>query len=217
MIPDWMQTVFDACGCDAPQIDRCAQYLALLQKWNSVHRLIGPSDADTMWDKHIADALLTLPIVESMHRPETIVDIGSGAGLPGLVWAIARPAWQVHLLDPLHKRIAFCQTAARELALANVRVHCGRAEDEAMQQAIGCVDTIVSRATWALAEYLPLAAPFAVSGGAIVALKGARWDEEMRAAENVLSEQKLTLRGFSDYTLPRSAAPRRCGVFVTSL
>lgn len=200
-MPPWMEEFMALRRLTSVQRVQLQAFVALLQKWNVVHRLIGPSDNETIWDKHIADSLGALPMCESA---QTLVDLGCGAGLPGIVLAIACPALQVRLIDAAHKKIAFCQTAIRELGLANATAQCARVESlETIASAV-FADVVISRATWALADYLPLALPYCVPGGTIIAMKGAKWEEEIAAAQGIIAQQQLELLPQIYYTLPYS-------------
>jgi 16S rRNA (guanine527-N7)-methyltransferase len=114
-------------------------YLALLQKWNAVYNLTAITEPDLMVSHHLLDSLAVLPYL----WPGRWLDVGCGAGLPGLVLALMRPEWHFDLLDSNSKKTSFVQQAVIELGLANVSVHCARVEDWQPQQKF---DGIISRA-----------------------------------------------------------------------
>jgi 16S rRNA (guanine527-N7)-methyltransferase len=122
-------------------------YLALLHRWNRAYNLSGIHTLPDMLNKHILDCLAIVPFVP----PGRILDIGTGAGLPGMVLAIALPECQVDLLDSKHKKTIFLQHVVAELGLTNVRVICQRIED---YQADGQYAAIVCRAVATLTEML---------------------------------------------------------------
>ena len=102
-------------------VDRLAQYLRLLEKWNRVHNLTAIRDLEQMVTLHVLDSLSVLPYVAGAH---TLVDVGTGAGLPGIPLAIARPDLRVTLLDSSHKKATFLEQARMELKLENIAVAC---------------------------------------------------------------------------------------------
>lgn len=108
-----------------------------------------------------------------------MADIGSGAGLPGIPVAIARPDLHVILIEPLLRRVTFLEEVVKEIQLTNVTVVRGRAEEKSVQQAVGKVDYITFRAVAPLAKLAQWSAPFAHSGSYLVALKGETAAEEV--------------------------------------
>jgi 16S rRNA (guanine(527)-N(7))-methyltransferase RsmG len=121
-------------------------------------------------------------------RPVSLVDVGSGAGLPGLILAIARPAWRVTLLDSLNKRCAFLEAAAAAAGAANVAVACARAEDAGASGSPlrEAADLATARAVAELRVLAELCLPLVAPGGHFVAAKGAEWAEEAAAARGAL-------------------------------
>ncbi|NWG30449.1 MAG: 16S rRNA (guanine(527)-N(7))-methyltransferase RsmG [Rhodocyclaceae bacterium] len=135
--------------------EKLRAYLALLAKWNKVYNLTAIRDPAAMVTQHLLDALAVLPVLQKsalVGRHYSLADVGSGAGLPGLVLAIARPDWQVMSVEAVAKKAAFQQQAKIELGLANVSIHCGRVED--LQ---GRFDGVISRAFASLADFVALA------------------------------------------------------------
>jgi 16S rRNA (guanine527-N7)-methyltransferase len=164
-----------AAGIDALQIDlgRAAQnrlraYVALLEKWNRTHNLTAIRDPAHMITHHLLDSLAVLP-----HLPQRVdvrlVDVGSGAGLPGIPLALARPDWSVTLVDSNRKKVAFLQQAAIELALSNVDVTCARVEDFVPPKPF---DVVIARAYAVLAVFVSHARHLLACGGKLVAMKG---------------------------------------------
>lgn len=140
-------------------------YLALLHKWNKVYNLTAIRDPQQMVSHHLLDSLAVLPHL----WPGRWLDVGCGAGLPGVVLAIARPDWQFALLDSNSKKTSFVQQAAIELGLKNVSVHCERVEDWQTPQKF---DGIISRAFTELGDFLGITRHLMAKGGRWAAMKG---------------------------------------------
>lgn len=147
-------------------------HLGLIEKWNKVYNLTAIRDPERMAVEHTLDSLAILPRVAGAR----VLDVGSGAGLPGIPLAIARPTSNVVLLDSSHKRCAFLQQAAIDLELRNVEVVCERIE--AYRPAQG-FDTIVSRAFSDTAHFARAALPLLAPGGRMLAMKGLYPHEEL--------------------------------------
>lgn len=150
---------------DAGQRDRLDRYLALLEKWNRVYNLTAIRERERMVTHHLLDSLAIAAYVRGLR----VLDVGSGAGLPGIVLAIARPELRLTLLDANRKKAAFMQQAIAELALPNAEVVVARVEawDTALRY-----DTIVSRAFAELADLVTGAVRLLAPGGVIAAMKG---------------------------------------------
>lgn len=147
-------------------------YLALIGKWNRVHNLTAIRESGEMVTHHLLDSLAVLP-----HLPgRRVLDVGSGAGLPGLVLAIVHPDWPVTVLDSNQKKAAFLRQAVIELKLANVEVVCERVEKLDRPQAY---DVVISRAFSDLAAFVAAALPWVAPGGVLAAMKGVYPREEI--------------------------------------
>lgn len=151
---------------------RLLAYLDLLQKWNRAYNLTAVRQAPRMVSYHLLDSLAAVPHVAAA----TILDVGSGAGLPGIPLAVALPDSRVTLIDSNHKKAAFLRQAVMELRLANAQVVCERAEAWKPAVAFGVV---ISRAFSDLAEFISLAGRHAAAGGRLVAMKGVYPYEEI--------------------------------------
>ena len=151
---------------------RLLQYLDLLEKWNRVYNLTAIRDKDQMVSNHLLDSLVLTPFVCGLR----ILDVGSGAGLPGIPLALASPQLDVTLLDSNHKKAAFLRQAVAELALPNVSVVSERVESWQPEQKFDC---IVSRAFAELAEFVSLAKHLLAPGGYFAAMKGLHPYEEL--------------------------------------
>ncbi|MEO6470938.1 MAG: 16S rRNA (guanine(527)-N(7))-methyltransferase RsmG [Aeromicrobium sp.] len=140
--------------------------------------LIGPREVPRLWDRHIMNSVVVVP---RLPQGSTVADVGTGAGLPGLVWAIARPDVSVTLIEPLLRRTAFLEEMTSELGLDNVRVVRGRA-DEVHEE----FDVVTARAVAALEKLGRWCLPLVRKGGVLLALKGQTAQQEVDAATNTL-------------------------------
>jgi 16S rRNA (guanine527-N7)-methyltransferase len=130
--------------------ERLAAYLALLVKWNKVYNLTAIRDPGEMVTHHLLDSLAVLPVMQkSAPAGRHLADVGSGAGLPGLVLAIARPDWTITSIETVEKKAAFQRQAKIEIGLANASVHCGRVEELR-----ATFDATISRAFASLADFV---------------------------------------------------------------
>jgi len=148
-------------------------YLQLVEKWNRVNNLTAVREPAQMVTLHLLDSLSILPHVANAG---TLLDVGTGPGLPGIPLAIARPAMRVTLLDSSHKKCAFLQQAKTELGLANVEVVCDRVENWKPEQRF---DVVVSRAFSDLADFVEQAKHLVAPGGRLMAMKGVYPFEEI--------------------------------------
>ncbi|MEX3944539.1 16S rRNA (guanine(527)-N(7))-methyltransferase RsmG [Paraburkholderia sp. BR10937] len=161
------------------QHEQLLDYVALLAKWNAVYNLTAIRDPRQMLIQHILDSLSIVPHLP-MRAEATVLDVGSGGGLPGIVLAIVRPDWQVTLNDIVQKKSAFQSQAKAELGLANLSVVTGRVES--LRPGIEVskkFDLIVSRAFADLADFVTLARHLVADGGAIWAMKGVHPEGEI--------------------------------------
>jgi 16S rRNA (guanine527-N7)-methyltransferase len=151
---------------------RLLEYLALLSKWNRTYNLTAVRETSRMVSQHLLDSLAVVPHLKG----GTILDVGSGAGLPGIPIALALPHAQVTLLESSHKKAAFLNQAKLELKLDNVAVACERVEAWRPGQSF---DTVISRAFSDLAEFVKLGGQHAAAGGKLAAMKGVYPHEEI--------------------------------------
>jgi 16S rRNA (guanine527-N7)-methyltransferase len=161
------------------QIERLADYVALLAKWNAVYNLTAIRDPRQMLIQHILDSLSIVPHLAA-REGRSILDVGSGGGLPGIVLAIALPERSVTLNDIVQKKTAFQAQAKAELKLENLSVVTGRVENlRPGAEVPGKFDAIVSRAFAELADFVTLARHLVSERGSIWAMKGVRPDAEI--------------------------------------
>lgn len=147
------------------------RYLALLETWNRRINLTSVRDPDEIRRKHFDDSLAVVPHVPAGAR--TLVDVGSGAGFPGAVIALARPDLRVTLVESNHKKVAFLRTLARELPLPNVIVEASRVEALRARPDFTPFDVAVSRATFPVPEWLSVGLTLVHPGGLVIAMEGA--------------------------------------------
>jgi len=145
---------------------RMEQHLQLVEKWNRVHNLTAVREAAQMVVIHVLDSLTLLPHLGGARR---VVDVGTGAGFPGIPLAIARPEVSFTLLDSSHKKCSFLEQVRAELGLKNVQVVCERVEQWNPGRTF---DVVVSRAFADLAEFVEQAQHLVAPGGRMLAMKG---------------------------------------------
>jgi 16S rRNA (guanine527-N7)-methyltransferase len=162
---------------DAPRLRLLLEYLRLLTKWNQTYNLTAIHDPWAMVTQHLLDCLAMLPYVPEKQNAR-LLDVGSGAGLPGMVLAIARSDLHCALLDSNGKKTRFLTQAKIELKLPNVEVVQARAEEYRAAQPFDC---IVSRAVGTLVELVAQTRHLLASGGQWLAMKGARPEAELAA------------------------------------
>jgi len=163
---------------DLPQdfAQRAWDYVHLLEKWNRVYNLTAVRSTEDMVFRHVLDSLTAVPFITG----SPILDVGSGAGLPGLILALACPHQQFVLLDSNRKKTQFITQASVELSLRNVQVVYARCEQYQPAQRFA---HIISRAFASLVEFYRLTAHLRAPEGTLLAMKGALSEEEWRAAE----------------------------------
>lgn len=159
------------------------QYADLLAGPGVEWGLLGPREVDRLWDRHLLNSAVVGELIEPGAR---VVDIGSGAGLPGLPIAIARPDLRVTLVEPMLRRTQFLDKAVRELGIP-VSVMRGRAEDAAVRAESAGADVVLSRAVASLDKLARWSFPLLRPGGRMMALKGERAMDEVTAASKALA------------------------------
>jgi 16S rRNA (guanine527-N7)-methyltransferase len=162
-------------------LDRGRQFTESLARHGEELGLIGPLELRRLWTRHILNSALVGPLL----RPGRVGDVGSGAGLPGLVLAIMRPDVSFTLIEPMERRVAWLERQVNELELKNVDVVRARAEEAKLK---GALDQVTARAVSALRTLTPLLRP----GGELVLMKGAGVEGEVAAAEKVIRKFRLS-------------------------
>ena len=146
---------------------------------------IGPKEVDRLWERHILNCAV---IEDAFPRDARIIDVGSGAGLPGVALAIARPDLDLHLVEPMHRRTEWLTEAATEIGLDNVTVHRGRAEEFHGSMS---APFVTARAVARLDKLARWCFPLTEDGGQLVALKGRSAEEELAATTKALRKAGL--------------------------
>jgi 16S rRNA (guanine527-N7)-methyltransferase len=169
-----------------PALDQAVEFARVLATRGVEQGLIGPREVPRLWDRH----LLNCAVVAELIRPScrTLVDIGSGAGLPGIVLALVRPELDVTLLEPMERRCRFLAECADELGLANASILRGRAERTQLR-----ADVATARAFAPLSRLAELAAGLVRPGGMVLAIKGRTAADELKKARPVL--RRIGARG----------------------
>jgi 16S rRNA (guanine527-N7)-methyltransferase len=164
-------------------------YIALLAKWNKVHNLTAVRDPEEMVKLHLLDSLAVLPHLRSGN----LLDVGSGAGLPGIPIALARPELKVTVLDSSHKKATFLRQAKGELGLDNLDVVRARVEEYQPEQKF---DQVISRAFSDIAEFVKLTAHLRSADGVWLAMKGVYPFDELAQLKDLSVEVvPLTVSG----------------------
>lgn len=174
--------------CFADRLSIAQRYGEILAGSGIERGLIGPSEVDRLWERHI---LNSAAMAELFEPGERVVDIGSGAGLPGIPLAIARPDLNVTLVEPLLRRSEFLREAIEELGI-EVAVVRGRAEDRTIREEAGGRDAVVSRAVAPLDKLSRWSLPLLRAGGRMLALKGERAMDEVETHRRTLSSLGAT-------------------------
>lgn len=181
-------------------------YAAWLAGPGVVRGLLGPREAPRLWDRHLMNCAV---VQEAIPEGASVADVGSGAGLPGLVLAIARPDLTVTLIEPLLRRATFLDEVIADLRLANVTAWRGRAEEHRSTHRV-----VTSRAVAPLERLLRWCWPLVAPGGEMLAMKGASAAEEIEAARSTLralrcGEPSLLSVGLGDFHTSLVRVPSR--------
>ena len=187
-------------------VERLLAYRDLLAKWNRAYNLTAVRDPQAMLARHLLDSLAALPYLPAGR----VLDMGTGAGLPGIPFAIAQPERAVVLLDGNGKKTRFCRQACAELGLDNARVHQGRAEAITAAELGGGFDAVCARAFATLDAFWALAHPLLQPGGQALALKAAPEASELQALDAARIQWRMQALPSPD------GARRRCLVVMES-
>ncbi len=186
---------------------RLRRFAERLVHWNQRVNLTAVTDPIAIAEVHLVDSLALL---RTLGDPTTLLDVGSGAGLPGIAVACARPGLQVTCCDSVQKKVAFVKAVSAELDVA-VRARAVRAEGQPDREGLPRADAVVSRAFADPSRWVPLAAHYVAPGGAVFAMLGRRAED---ARLRALAEANgLTLEVVDSFTLPRSGAERAIARF----
>lgn len=166
-----------------PRLDLAERYAELLAGAGVERGMLGPHEVGRIWDRHLVNSAAVAELLEPGAR---VVDIGSGAGLPGLPLAIARPDLDIVCVESMLRRAAFLTEVVAELGL-DVEVIRGRAEDPAVREQVGRRDAALSRAVAPLDKLTRWSLPLVRPGGRIVAIKGERAPDEVGQHRRVMT------------------------------
>lgn len=185
------------------------EYLAQMQRWNRTYNLTAIRDQQQMLVQHVFDSLAVVgPMQRALKSASdpVVVDVGSGAGLPGAVVAMARPDWTVHCVDAVEKKMAFVRQMAGVLKLPNLKANHARIEAVPNLQA----DIVVSRAFASLLDFATLAGGHVRPGGKLLAMKGRHPEEEIAALH---AQSNWKVQSIQQLQVPQLEA-QRCLVWI---
>jgi 16S rRNA (guanine527-N7)-methyltransferase len=203
-VPDLETEPAVAAQLFGPRIDIARSFAAELGARGEELGLIGPLEPARLWSRHILNCALLAPLL----RPGVVGDVGSGAGLPGLVLAIARPDVDLVLIEPMERRVEWLSAEVARLDLGNVTVLRARAEEA---RPASPLDQVTARAVSALSKLIPISAPLVKRGGELLFMKGARVEEELAGAAKAVRAARLT--GVEVLVLGEGVVPEVTRVF----
>jgi 16S rRNA (guanine527-N7)-methyltransferase len=195
-------------GLSASALESLERYADRLLAWNQKVNLTAITDPVGLAEKHLVDSLALLP---ELSGAATLLDVGSGAGLPGIPLAIALPSLSVTCCDTVAKKVAFVKAISAELGI-RVRGVAARAGGEPEREGLPRADVVVSRAFADPERWLPLGARYLSPGGRVLAMLGREADED--GLRRAASAAGLELAAIRRFTLPRSGALRGVATFV---
>jgi len=166
------------------RIDLARRFTDALAREGEERGLIGPLELPRLWTRHILNSAIAAPLFHG-----SVADIGSGAGLPGLVLAIARPDVKWTLVEPMERRVTWLNEQVSDLGLGNVDVLRARAEDVRRPEGF---DVVTARAVSALRTLIPITAPLVRDGGELAFLKGLNVANEIEAAQKAIKKHRLS-------------------------
>ena len=186
------------------QICQFLQYYELLVEWNSFMNLTAITDYDEVIKKHFVDSLSLIKAID-LSKEISVIDIGTGAGFPGIPLKIAFPNLKITLLDSLNKRIKFLNEVIDKLELKDINTIHGRAEDFAKDKNYRqSYDLCVSRAVANLSTHSEYCLPYVKTGGKFISYKSEKITDEMNAAKNAINILGGNISGQVDFVLPNS-------------
>ena len=208
---DFYTSLEKGCAKLGVDLDKAAKdnlyiYFLELKKWSKKVNLIAKSTGDEeIVENHFVDSLALLRV---FPKNGGLVDIGTGAGLPGLICKVACPEMKIFLVEPRAKRVSFLQHIVRSLKLENVNIYCNRIEEIPELATNPDVTHITSRAVSDIKGFVEMTEAFAEHPALRLCLKGPKWREELAEAKNILAEYGLQTLQTDEYALPVSKATR---------
>lgn len=195
-------------GVDSRQLEQFQSYASILREWNEKMNLTAIVEERSIVVKHFLDCLEFVARI-GLASGDTVLDVGSGAGFPGLVIQIVRPDVHVSVCDSLQKRVRFLEHLSGQLELPRVTCIHGRAEDLArMALHRDRYRVVTARAVAKLVVLSEWCLPFVSPGGRFVAMKGPGWESELEEAEVAIGRLRSTCKGTEHYVLPEEAGER---------
>jgi len=179
-------------------------YLCELKAWNEKFNLTAIKEDRDIVIKHFLDSLTPLKFIKTGSK---LLDIGSGAGFPGIPLKIVEPTLKVTLLDSVNKKVTFMKHIITELDLTDIEAIHSRAEDLAKTRK-GGFDVVISRALAGLSDFVKLGEPFLAKDGILIAMKGKNLDDEVKGAAKVMERKKMKIRSIERFSLPGGAGER---------
>lgn len=203
-----MQSMFDFLQCTVPSEAEAqfSRYCSMLLETNKVMNLTAIEDPDEVYTRHFYDSLALMQFVSFENK--SVIDVGCGAGFPGLPLKLANPTVSLTLLDSLDKRIRFLSTVCDDLGLSDVSCIHGRAEEVSRTDSRESFDFAVSRAVASLPMLCELCLPFVKLGGMLLAMKAEDCEEELATSTNAIESLGGTLEEKHVYTFPSSDCSR---------
>lgn len=208
---DFFSSLEEGCTKLGVELDQDAKdnlytYFLELKKWSKKVNLIAKGTGDEeIVENHFVDSLALLRV---LPKNGGLVDIGTGAGLPGLICKAACPEMTVFLVEPRAKRVSFLQHIVRSLQLEKVHIHCSRIEEVPELATNEAITHITSRAVSDIKGFVEMTEAFADHPALRLCLKGPKWQEELSEAENILADYGLSTVKTDEYALPVSQATR---------
>jgi len=188
------------------QLHLFALFLEGLWSWNRRMNLTGISEKREMLIKLLLDPLVALPYLSSGG---TVLDIGSGAGIPGLPLKIGRPEFEVHLIESKAKKVSFLRDMIRKLGLKGIKAYKGRAEKRAdLPTLFHFYDIVTVRALAPLKKTISICSPYLEPGSFLITFKGSRIDQEIEDSERLMEELNFRTSKIIPYNLPETEGKR---------
>ncbi len=179
-------------------------YLRELKSWNEKFNLTAIKDDEGILIKHFLDSLMPIKFIKPRSA---MLDIGSGAGFPGIPLKMAEPSLNVTLLDSVNKKVTFMRHMIEALELTGIEAIHARAEELAKTKK-GSFDVVISRALASLSDFVKIGEPFLKPDGTLIAMKGSRADEEVKEAAKIIEKRRMRVQGVERFSLPGGAGDR---------
>lgn len=207
---------FTGVALTSQQLDQFEQYYQLLIEWNQKMNLTAITERNEVYEKHFFDSLTPLRFF-SLNEVQTLIDVGSGAGFPGIPLKICFPHLHLTILDSLNKRINFLAEVVRHLNLSDVSLIHGRAEEAGHRNELReQFDISTARAVAKLPVLAEYCLPFVKKGGIFFAMKGAQIEEEVKTSKKAVSSLGGEIREVQSLSLPFEKSERNI-VFISKI